>query len=140
MPDTYDGLVALHKKKYKHELAIEALKEKIDAVSEKLYDKMALDGMASVKLPGGINIRTDRKIWASAGGNVPGLIQALETAGERDLVSETVNATRLTSWVREHDPDKRLSPEEIIEKLPAPVRHAISVKEVNSLIVTGYKK
>ena len=45
------------------------------------------------------------------------------------MVNETINGNTLSAWVREHDPDNELAPEEVVAKLPEVIRPAIKVTE-----------
>ena len=137
---SFENLVALAREKWKLECKIDDIKEDMSEMETTLLKKMEQDGLTSVKLPRGRGIRMDRKIWASAGGDVPGLIEALRAEGMDDFVRDAVNASSLTGYARELDPQKMLSPEEIMAKMPPRVREAISVKEEVKLIVTGHKK
>jgi hypothetical protein len=137
---TFEGLAALATKKWKLECQIDGIKDDMREMETALLKKMEQDGLTSVKLPRGRVIRMDRKIWASAGGDVPGLIEALRAEGLDDFVRDAVNAASLTGYARELDPQKMLSPEEIVAKMPPKVREAISVREEVKLIVTGHKK
>lgn len=83
----------------------------------------------------GKTVWLDRKVWASAGGDMPALVDAMKAAGLHDMVGETVNGNTLSAWVREFDPDGVFSPEEIVEKLPVELRNSINVSEVFKLQV-----
>ena len=88
----------------------------------------------------GATVWLNRKIWASSDRQVPVVAQALKDSGVEELVTETVNATRLTSWVREFDPDECLSPEEIRQKLPPEIQESpLKISEVFKLGVTRSK-
>jgi hypothetical protein len=102
-----------------------------------LLEQMQNAGTRSIKPFGGGNIRIDRKIWASAGGDVSGLVEACKAAGLEDLVKEGVNGNTLAGYVREFDPDKNLSAEQITKKLPKEVRKAIRITEKIQLVVSG---
>lgn len=133
------NVIKLHKKKIKLETQLEEIKAKIDDEEAKLLEQMQAAGTASVKPAGGGNIRISRVVWASAGGNVPALVEACKKAGLDDLVSDTVNSNRLSGYVREFDPDKNLSAEQITKKLPRAVRDKINVTEKIQLVVSGLK-
>lgn len=137
---SFKKLVQLKKKQFKLENQLSQVKEEIDALQAPLIKQMQKDGMHSVKQPSGVNIRIDRKLWASAGGDTERLMKALHKAGLDEFVGESVKSQGLTGYIREHDPDGILSPKEVIERLPAPLRKAVAVKEVTQLIVTGHKK
>ena len=52
---------------------------------------------------------------------MPGLVSALKDAGLDVFVSETVNAQRLTSWIREFDNNKKKpkSPDDVRAEIEA---------------------
>ena len=57
------------------------------------------------------------------------LHEALREAGLEDYINEKVNANSLSAYVRGFDPDRRLSPEEIVQQLPLPLQGAVKVSE-----------
>ncbi|MCK5479646.1 MAG: hypothetical protein KAJ06_00815 [Gammaproteobacteria bacterium] len=126
--------IALKKKKDKLEAQLENLKDEMALAESDLMAGMVANGLSSVKTPTG-SVRIDRKIWASSGGNVQGMIEAMRADGLDDLVSETVNGTRLSGWAREYD-DGTMSAEEVTAQMPQHVREAIKVTEKIQLIVT----
>jgi hypothetical protein len=134
--------VKLHLKKDRLEAQLANLKDEIEAAQMELMKQMEEDGVTSFKTPKG-NIRWDRKIWASCGGNVRGVIEAMEKDGLDELVTNTVNGGTLSGFVREYDPGKKLAPEEIVKQLKeAGYNHtaeAIKVSEKLQLVVSGKK-
>lgn len=127
----YDHIQTLEKQ-------VKKAKEKLAEIEKELLPQFKDSGMDKGTF-NGVTVWLDRKIWASSGGNVPGMIEALQSAGVDELVSETVNATRLTSWVREHDPDNALDPDSIRQKLPPEVQEVINISEKFQLRVTRSK-
>ena len=127
------------------DIKLDKLKEKVANVKaemadleEKVIKEMAELGLTHVNTPKG-NLRINRIVRASAGGDMPRLIKAMEEAGKGDMVKETVNGTSLGAWVREHDPDNNLSPQQIEKKLPPALRGAIKITEQIDIRVTGKK-
>lgn len=130
-------LITLHRKLKKLEAQLENLKDEIAGEEMILLEQMQNAGTGSLKPIGGGLIRIDRKIWASAGGDVQGLVAACKASGLEDLVKEGVNGNTLSGYVREYDPDKNLSAEQITKKLPKGVRNAIRVTEKVQLVVSA---
>jgi hypothetical protein len=131
----YAKLVNLHIKKKKEEAKVIKVKEAIKDLEAGLLDEMVEDGLTHANTTRG-NLRVSRMVRASAGGDMPALIAAMEAAGKGDMVKDTVSGTALGAWVREYDPGNVLSPEEITKKLPAPLRKAIKVTETITIKVT----
>lgn len=115
------------------------LKKQRDEWGEKLTPQMLEEGVKRTTVHGS-TIRVDRMVRASAGGQMSALCAAFREAANdpevleaypllASMVSETINGNTLSKWVREHDPDNELAPEDIIEKLPEPIRAAIKVTE-----------
>lgn len=117
-----------------HEGAIEELKERAKQLEQGLLDNMAKSGIQRTTV-NGHTVYVDRKLWASANGDTALLVEALKDAGCGDLVKESYNATALSAWVREHDPEKSTPPDEVIGRLPEAVRSHIKVSEVIKLQV-----
>jgi hypothetical protein len=124
--------VALVEKRRKHEDAVEDLKDQIKALEDKLITNMQTSGIGRVTI-GDRTVWLDRKVWAGAADGTAALAAALKEVGLSDLVKDAVNAQTLSAWVREHDPDGNLAPEEIRAKLPAQVQAVIRISEVYKL-------
>ena len=135
MPSKYHQLVDLHIKKEDATSKLQKVKDKIKDLEIKLIDEMTTDGLTHAKTPRG-SLRINRIVRASAGGDMPKLIAAMERAGKGDLIKETVNGTSLGAWVREFDPSNTLSPEQITQKLPAALQDAIKITEQIQIAVT----
>ena len=135
MPSKYDQLVALHVKKESATNKLQKVKDQIKDLELKLIDEMTTDGLTHAKTPRG-NLRISRMIRASAGGDMPALIAAMQEAGKGDMVKDTVNGTSLGAWVREFDPGNVLSPEQIREKLPVALQDTIKITEQIQIAVT----
>lgn len=134
--------VKLHLKKDKLEAQLENLKDEIGLAEAELMEKMQEEGTVSLKTPRG-NVRWDRKIWASCAGNVPAVIRAMEKDGLDEMVTSTVNGGTLSGFVREYDPNKCLSPEQLTKALEEAgfkkTAEAINITEKLQLIVSGKK-
>ena len=115
-----------------HEDDIKLLKEQLEAIEPDLIHSMVSGGIDSVTVDDQ-TIYIDRKLWASAGGDMPALTEALVAAGCSDLVRNTADHQRLSAWVREFDPEGVLSPDQVVALLPEPVRTAIKVTETTKL-------
>lgn len=113
---------------------IDELKKRAQKLEGSLVSNMVNAGIQRTTVDGH-TVWVDRKLWASAGGETALLVEALKAAGCGDLVKESYNATALSSWVREHDPEKSTPPEEVIQRLPETVRPHIKVSEVIKLQV-----
>lgn len=135
MPSKYHQLVSLHVKKEAATSRLQRVKDDIEDLEAKLIDEMTADGLTHAKTPRG-NLRISRMVRASAGGDMPALIAAMEKAGKGDMIKETVNGTSLGAWVREFDPGNELSLEQIKEELPAALRDVIKITETIQIAVT----
>jgi hypothetical protein len=135
----YTDMIKLEQQKQVAEEKLKRIKEKIEEHEVKVMRQMEQDGLAKCELPSGV-LKFNRIVRASAGGDMPALVAAMRAAGEEDLIGETVNGTKLGAWVREFDPDNCLSPEQIIKKLPPPLRGKINVTEQLGIRVTLKKK
>ena len=98
MAQTYKKL---REKKEKAEAAVKKLNEQIEEVMQKLSDLMLENEMPSFKHKGALfSLATTTRASAIAG-DKDALYAALRENGFGDLVYETVNANRLSSFVRE---------------------------------------
>ena len=130
-------LVELSKQLEREEEAVKATKSQIKSIEEDLIPAFVNIGMQKARIANR-TVWLDRKVRASAGGNMPGLCEAFANSSDdslKEMVKETVNGTRLGAWVREFDPDNILSPEQITAMLPAEIRDAIKVTETINLRV-----
>ena len=130
MPDAEQvaQYIGLKREIKRQETQLKKLKKVAAQIEEELIPTFKADQCQRLTLSGW-TAYLDRKVYASAGGDMDGLVNALQSAGEFDLVKETVNGNTLSGWVREFDPDRLLSADEIVEKLPKQVRDAITVSE-----------
>lgn len=96
-------------------------------LQEEGVDRITVDGKT---------VYVRREVWASSGGDTPALVQAFKEEGLDELVTETVSSQRLSAWVREHDPERSMSEEEIVSALPPRIAPHVKVTEVFKL---GYR-
>lgn len=105
------------------------LKDQIEEINEQLYElenellPVFKDGTQRTNIKNIGTVYLHRIVNASCGGDVPGTIPIMRGAKDRDgqpldwLVTETINAGKLGEWVREFDPKKKLSAEQIREEI-----------------------
>ena len=101
------------------------IEEKIREVETPIIDDLANEGCKRISLDG-FTVSTKRNLRGSAGGNMPGLIRALKGADLDKLVSETVNAQRLTSWINEFDEHNSMSPVEVRAEIEASIMSSLA--------------
>ena len=94
------------------------IEEEIRKAERPIIDGLANEGVDRITLDG-FTVSTRRNLRGSAGGNMPGLIRALKSVNLDVLVSETVNASRLTAWVKEFDEHSNMSPVEVRAEIEA---------------------
>jgi len=124
--------VALDKQQRTHEDSTSELKKEKKKIEDLMLPRWLNHGISKANCMG-MTVHVKRTVFGSAGGDVPRLAEALRLAGQDDMVKDSVHAGVLSAWVREHDPDNRLSPEEITAALPEEVREAIKVTEKTEL-------
>lgn len=116
------------------------LKEELEEAGAKVEELKRLvlpqfqDASVASMNVAGRTVAQHRQVWARVK-NSRGLASAFEAIGATEMVTETVNSHRLSAWVREFDPERIMSPEEIIQALPEEVREHIEVSEVIDLRV-----
>jgi hypothetical protein len=78
----------------------------------------------------------EHKIYATAGGDVPGACVALKSSGMGQYVSETFNSNSLSAWAREQyqiyqseHPDEIVTLEQFVATLPPELQSAIKITE-----------
>jgi hypothetical protein len=64
---------------------------------------------------------------------------ALHEAGMGEYVEGKVNANRISAYIREFD-DGRMSPEDLVKKLPEPLQRVIKISEVYKLVSVPSKR
>jgi len=115
---------------------LEILNDKIAVEESYVLENMQRSGSQSLTRRG-YTLYIRRNLYAGLvnhddAGKAPGM-EALKKIGLGHFVKPTVNASRLSAWVREFDPEKKLSPDEILECIPAEVRNEITIAEVFKL-------
>ena len=120
----------------KDEMA-ELEKQLIEASMEEGIDKITVVvGQTEDGLPVKRTVYRSRIIRAGHQGDMDALNQALKDAGLDTYVQEKVNMNSLSAFVREFDPDKNKSPEEIIASLPEPLKPVVKVSECINMRTT----
>lgn len=115
---------------------LEARKEELIA---KIHGMFSTEGVGKISVRG-VTVSPRRTMRARAVTNgMPALISGLKAAGADALVIETVNATTLSSWVNEFDPERMCGVDELHGRLPEEVRDAISLYEQLGLSVSRSK-
>ncbi len=109
-----------------------------EQLCKELLPQLQDAGVQSLAVAGHGTLYQSRTVRANVSAeNRAELAAALKGIGMGDIVLETVNLNTLSAWVREHDPDKMFSEEQIKERLPRGVRELIDVTEVIDLRVKG---
>ena len=126
----YAGLVA--QRKAAEEL-VEGLKEKLTKLEAELLTRMGDEGVASLKVDtpeGRFTLFPKRQLWSSC---IPGheqeLHDGLRALGMGDLVKESVNSQRLSSYVRELDAVGHMVPPEVANAIKVTERFTIGVRK-----------
>ena len=126
----YAGLVA--QRKAAEEL-VEGLKEKLAKLEAELLQRMGDEGVASMKVDtpeGRFTLFPKRTLWSSC---IPGheqeLHDGLRTLGYGDLVKESVNSQRLSSYIRELDVAGAEIPKEIVEAVKVTEKFSVGVRK-----------
>ena len=104
----------------------------LEALERTIIAAFGEDGLQRLTIDGR-TVSMRREVWASAGGDTPGLAAGLRAAGLDELVNDAVHGGRLSSWVRDIEREaggEALAPEALRALLPEPVRPAITISEV----------
>lgn len=123
-------------------------KTRVDSEAKRIAKKMAQieeavistfqDNVLEKWTSNGRTLSLRRELWAGhKEDQKENLLEALKTAGLGEYVSEGYNVMSLSAFVREADPDKQLTPEEIVASLPAEIQPFIKVSEK---IKIGHRK
>ena len=78
-----------------------------------------------------VHVKTE--IWAGHNGDEMALIEAMKEAGLSDMVKEKFNVQTLSGYVRGLDPDKKLTPEELLHSIPLPMQKHIKITKILKL-------
>lgn len=112
---------------------LEYVQRELTELEASILPEMAESGIQNMKVSdnngGHRTVYMNRQIWAGHNGNKQALCQALKEAGLEEYVQPTFNAQQLSAWVREFDPDKNLTEDEILKQIPSNVAHHLKVSE-----------
>ena len=142
--DKWTRLAVLQERKQSLKAAEDTIKDEIAKLQEELLTEAMEEGVKRVTVKVGEDgegrpvrrtVYMHRQIWAGPDPEVgmEGLTQAMLDAGLSEYVKANVNRNSLSAYVREFDLDKNAAPEELVSKLPEPLRKAIKVSEVYEL-------
>lgn len=98
--DVLQRLIELREQKARLEEALKETSENIDFVQGQVIESMLEEEITSMKY-NGYSFSPGMKVYASVAANSEG-IQWLKDRGMADIVSETVHAQRLSSFVKEY--------------------------------------
>jgi len=112
------------------------LTEQIRIEEDYVLDNMQKSGTKNLSRAG-YTLYIRRDLWASLiehpeTGRQPGM-DALTTIGLGHLVKPSVNASQLSAYIREYDPDKCLAPDQITVLLPPPLQPEVQIAETFKL-------
>lgn len=110
-----------------HTELLKNMKQQKKNMAAKIHSMLAAEGIGKVNVFG-TTVFPVRKMRASSRG-MPALIEAFKAEGLDAMVKETVNASTLTGFVNEFDPDRMCSADELREKLPLMLRDHINLFE-----------
>lgn len=112
---------------------LEHVQRELTELEASLLPEMAESGIQNMKVSDGNGghrtVYMNRQIWAGHNGDKQALCQALKEAGLEEYVQPTFNAQQLSAWVREFDPDKNLTEDEILKQVPSNVAQYLKVSE-----------
>lgn len=142
--DKWTRLAVLQERKQSLKAAESSIKDEIAKLQEELLTEAMEEGVKRVTVTVGEDadgrpvhrtVHMRRQIWAGPDpeAGMDGLAQAMLDAGLDEYVKPTVNRNSLSAYVREFDLDKSAAPEELVSKLPEPLRKAIKISEVYEL-------
>ena len=139
-------LAVLQERKKSLKGSLSSLNDEITKLQEDLIPQLQEEGVKRMTVQTGLDesgnpvhrtVYMARTLWASHQGDALALASAMTSAGLVEYVKPTVNLKQLSAYVREFDPDKNLSPDEIIAKLPQELKDVIKVSEVYELKSTA---
>jgi hypothetical protein len=126
--------------------ALTGVEDEIKKLQEQLLPELQEEGVQKITvkvgesedgLPVHRTVYISRTVWAGHNGDALALADAMIKAGLNEYVKPSVNSMQLSAYVREFDPQKNKSPEEIIAQLPQELRDVIKVSEVFELKSTA---
>jgi hypothetical protein len=133
------GILTDRKKMIESEL--DEVKSKMNEIQEAIAEKMLTEnprirvkvGEKADGSPVFKTVHVKTELWAGHNGDEAALIAGMKEAGLSDLVKEKFNVQTLSGYVRGLDPDKKMTPEEIIEIIPLPMQKHIKVSKLLKL-------
>ena len=115
------------------EAEVDTLKETLTKLEAELLARMGDEGVTQLKVEtdeGRFTLFPKRTLWASC---VPGqqqeLNDGLRALGYGDLVTESVNGQRLSSYIRELDVAGTEIPKEIVEAVKVTEKFTVGVRK-----------
>lgn len=131
--EVFRQYLTLKQEKSDLEQQLDTVKERMQFFQDLIMDELVENGVDSVRVDGK-NVYPKRQLYASATVLTPEFKQALGEAGGTDLIQETVNGQRLSSFVREFMRDNDI-PE--ITGLPDWMKNGMNITEKVTLGVRG---
>jgi len=120
---------------------LEDVKAQMTAIQEAIAEKMLTEnprirvkvGEKADGSPVFKTVHVKTEIWAGHNGDEAGLIEAMKESGLSDMVKEKFNVQTLSGYVRGLDPDKKLTPEELLEIIPVPMQKHMKITKLLKL-------
>lgn len=133
------GVLTDRKKMIESEL--DDVKSKMATIQEAIAEKMLTEnprirvkvGEKADGSPVFKTVHVKTEIWAGHNGDEHGLIEAMKEAGLADMVKEKFNVQTLSGYVRGLDPDKKMTPEELLEAVPVPMQKYMKISKLLKL-------
>jgi len=131
----------LFEKRKTLESEIDQIKSRMSAIESAIAEDMMLEnprirvrvGEKSDGSPVFKTVHVTSIIRASHNGDKEALVEGIKEAGLDAMISETFNANTLSAFVRGLDPDKKLTPEELLDEIPLAMRPYIKLSKTISL-------
>lgn len=122
-------LISIDKEKKELEARLDTLSEKRKELEAQLLEYFSSNAIQKLTAAGR-TVYIRREVWAGHAGDNEAFIKAMKESGLGNYVKESVNSQTFSAYVREFDPDKKLSGDEITKLLPEPLRGVVKVSEV----------
>lgn len=127
----------LHEQIDNMEKTFEELKKQREELGAKIHNMLASEGAGKVNVDG-VTVFPVRNIRArSAAGCMHNLIEGFKQLGEESMVTQTINAQKLSSYVKQYDPEDMMGSDQLKDMLPAEIRDYVNVYEQLTL---GYRR
>ena len=111
------------------EYDLKEIKEKTKEVAAKIHTMLAAEGSARVNVDG-VTVFPKRVMRASTkAGEMDRLIEGFRQLGDEAMITTSVNAQRLSSYVNQFDPDRIMSEDELRAALPEEIRDSVNLFE-----------